>query len=131
MPKPRQFTALLATAAALGGLASLPAAPALAGVPRAHIAGTCNIRGKEESLGPTYVTYLGVSGGAGCGFAEHLVKTYYQCRLKHGGVKGTCGGVDGFRCSERRFAKIAVQFDAGVSCSRGSERVRHNFTQFT
>jgi hypothetical protein len=132
MPKPRQLTALLATAAALAGLASLPAVPALARAPRARTATTtCNIRGKEESLGPTYVTRVSVSGGASCSFALRLVRSYYQCRLKHGGVKGSCSGVDGFRCSERRLAKITVQFDAEVSCSRGSERVRHNFTQFT
>jgi hypothetical protein len=131
MPTRRHATALLAAVAALGGLAALPPAQALAAAPRAHVAGTCNIKGKEETLGPTYVTYVGVSGGASCGFALHLVKSYDQCRLKHGGVKGTCSGVDGFHCSERRYAKITVQFDASVGCARGAEHVRHNFTQFT
>jgi hypothetical protein len=131
MPKPRHATAVLAIAAALAGLASMSGPAALAAAPRAHTAGTCSIRGKEESLGPTYVTYVGVSGGASCGFALHLVRSYDQCRLKHGGVKGTCSGVDGFHCSEKRYAKITVQFDASVGCARGAEHIRHNFTQFT
>jgi hypothetical protein len=125
----RQLPALLATAAALGALGVLPAgAPA---AQRAHTAGACSIRGKEESLGPTYVTYVEVRGGVSCGFALHLVKAYYQCRVKHGGVKGTCSGVEGFRCSENRYLKIAVQYDASVACTRGSERVFHKYTQFT
>lgn len=130
MPTPRHI-ALLATVTALAGLAAVPAAPALAHSPRAHIASVCNIRGKEQKLGPTYVTYLEVRGGASCTFAEHLVKTYDQCRLKHGGVTGTCSGVDGFRCSEKRYLKIKVQYDASVTCTRGSQRIFHKYTQFT
>jgi hypothetical protein len=129
MSRRRPVPAIIALAAALGALCLAPsAAPA---TPRAHTARACNIRGKEESLGPTYVTYLEVRGGASCAFAVHLVRAYDQCRLKHGGVKGTCSGVDGFRCSEKRYAKIAVQYDASVACTRGSERVFHKYTQFT
>ena len=125
----RQIAALFATAAALGALGLAPAgAPA---APRAHTASACNIKGKEESLGPTYVTYVEVRGGASCGFALHLVKAYDQCRLKHGGVRGYCSGVDGFRCRENRYLKIAVQYDASVTCTRGAERVFHKYTQFT
>jgi len=129
MRPPSPARALIATTAALGAL-GLAAAPAPA-APRARSASVCNIRGKEESLGPTYVTYLEVRGGAGCIFAEHLVRAYDQCRLKHGGPAGTCAGVDGFRCSENRYLKISVQYDASVTCTRGSERVFHKYTQFT
>ena len=131
MRHPRHIPALLAAAAAFAALASAADAPGAPATVRAHAAGTCNIRGREQSLGPTYVTYLEVRGGAGCGFALHLVRAYDQCRLKHGGVKGYCSGVDGFRCSERRYLKIAVQYDASVTCTRGSERVFHKYTQFT
>jgi hypothetical protein len=123
------IAAVLATAAALGALGLTPtAAPA---APRAHTASVCNIKGKEQSLGPTYVTYVEVRGGASCGFALHLVKAYDQCRLKHGGVKGSCSGVYGFRCKENRYLKIVVQYDASVACTRRSERVFHKYTQFT
>jgi hypothetical protein len=127
----RQIPAVLAIAAALAGLSLAGGATAARVKPRAHTASVCNIKGKEQSLGPTYVTYVEVRGGASCSFALHLVKSYYQCRVKHGGVKGICSGVDGFRCKENRYAKIVVQYDASVACTRGSERVFHKYTQFT
>jgi len=99
--------------------------------PTARAASSCKISGKEESLGPTYVTYIGVSGGASCKQAERLVRAFYRCRVKHGGVAGHCSGVEGFRCSENRYATIAVQYDSHVLCTRGRERIRHDYTQFT
>ncbi len=131
MPKTRHLPALVATLTAFAALSPLGAAHAAQGSPIAHSASACHIKGKEQSLGPTYVTYVGVSGGASCGFALHLVKTYDHCRLKHGGVKGTCSGVDGFRCREHRYAKISVQYNASVTCTRGHEVVFHKYTQFT
>lgn len=100
--------------------------------PSATAASTCHISAAQgEALGPTYVTYIAVSGGASCTRAKRLVHSYYQCRVKHGGVSGRCSGVEGFRCSEHRYGVIKVQYDASVTCTRGSETVRHNYTQFT
>jgi hypothetical protein len=98
---------------------------------QANAAGACNLSGHERSLGPTYVTYISVSGGAGCDQAMRLVRAYYRCRVKHGGVAGHCSGVEGFRCTEHRYAKIAVQYNAHVLCTRGRESIRHDYTQFT
>ena len=131
MPKPRHVSALTATLTAVAALSLLGTTPGASAGPTAHSASACHIKGKERSLGPTYVTYVGVSGGASCGFALHLVKAYDQCRVKHGGVKGTCSGVDGFRCRENRYSKITVQYDASVTCTRGHEVVFHKYTQFT
>jgi hypothetical protein len=117
--------------AVTGGARGSAAGPPMGAGPVARAASGCNIRGREQSLGPTYVTYVGVSGGASCAQAQRLVRSYYRCRIKHGGVKGTCGGVEGFRCTENRYAAIAVQFNAHVYCSRGRERIRHDYTQFT
>ena len=98
----------------------------------ARAASSCHISASEgEGLGPTYVTSITVGGGASCGQAKRLVRSYYKCRVKHGGVSGHCGGVEGFRCSERRYGVIKVQYDATVTCTRGGESVRHNYTQFT
>ncbi len=122
---------------ALGAVAALSLAMWLgAGAsyaqPSASAASSCHISAAQgEALGPTYVTYIGVSGGASCTQAKRLVHSYYQCRVKHGGVSGHCGGVEGFHCSEHRYGVIKVQYDASVTCTRGSETVRHNYTQFT
>jgi hypothetical protein len=131
---PRPVKPTLAAIAVLAAM-SLPilASPSLAASPApiAHVAGTCSLKGHERALGPTYVTALSVAGGASCSQAMRLVHNYYKCRLSHGGKTGHCGGVEGFRCSETRFAKIVVQFDARVTCTRGREVVKHTFTQFT
>jgi hypothetical protein len=129
----RWMRPLLLTGAVAGALATAagPSAIAAAGQPAARAASSCRISGQEESLGPTYVTYVGVSGGASCKQAEKLVRAFYRCRVKHGGVTGRCSGVEGFRCTENRYAKIAVQYDSHVQCTRGRERIRHDYTQFT
>jgi hypothetical protein len=124
---------LLVAMACAGALALSVSGDALGSAARhtASAATACNISGHEESLGPTYVTYIGVSGGASCSQAMRLVRAYYHCRIKHGGVSGHCSGVEGFRCTENRYAVIAVQYDARVQCTRGRESIRHNYTQFT
>lgn len=129
-----RYTRPLLAASAVVGVLSVSAGPSASGStahPEAAAASTCKITGKEESLGPTYVTYLGVSGGASCRQGERLVRAFYRCRVKHGGVAGRCSGVEGFRCTENRYAKIAVQYDSHVQCTRGRERIRHDYTQFT
>jgi hypothetical protein len=94
-------------------------------------AATCSVRGVERKLGPTYTTSLSVSG-VSCASGRSFVKAFYRCRVANGGRKGRCTKrVDGFRCSERRSNVISTQFDARVSCARGSRRIVHTYTQFT
>jgi hypothetical protein len=124
----------LLVAGAVAGALSVSAVQSASGSaarPTAGAASACNISGKEQSLGPTYVTYVGISGGASCRQAQRLVRAFYHCRVKHGGVSGHCSGVEGFRCSENRYATIAVQYASHVLCTRGRERIRHDYTQFT
>lgn len=132
-PAAQRTRLLLVAIALVGALWSSAAGSALGSADRqpARAASACNISGHERSLGPTYVTYLGVSGGASCARAKQLVRAYYRCRLKHGGVAGHCGGVEGFHCSEHRYATIVVQYDSHVLCTRGNQRIRHDYTQFT
>lgn len=120
--------ALVATA-----VLSLSATGSSLGAPssvRARIASNCGLRGHEQGSGPTYLTALSVRNTS-CSQGLKLVHSYYRCRTQHGGVSGKCSGVEGFRCSEDRFAKIVVQFDARATCTRGREIVQQQFTQFT
>ncbi len=130
-----RFGAMVGMTAAIAAPLAMPVgglAQTAPGNAQARAAGTCKIAGREESLGPTYVTYVGVSGGASCSQALRLVRSFYRCRVKHGGVSGHCNSlVEGFRCTEDRFAAITVQYDSRVDCTRGRERVRHDYTQFT
>jgi len=110
--------------------AAWAAAPAMAR-PTASAAGACNISGKQQNQGPTYLTSLSVSGGASCATGLSVVRAYYRCRLHTGGVKGYCrSSVLGYRCSERRMG-ISIQFDSSVTCTRGRLRIYHTYTQDT
>jgi hypothetical protein len=96
----------------------------------ASAATRCSLSGKERRLGPTYTTSLAVTG-VSCATGERLVRAYYRCRVRNGGRKGRCRTrVLGFRCTETRES-ISTQFDARVTCRRGDDRVRHDYTQFT
>jgi hypothetical protein len=92
---------------------------------------TCSLAGKERKLGPTYVTSLKATGTS-CRAARRVVKSYYRCRVENGGKDGTCQHkVRRYSCSEHRSNVIETQYDAHVTCRRGSARVIHDYTQFT
>jgi len=121
-------TSLVALLASLSLLAAIPAHAS--GGPEAVASKSCSLAGKTRSLGPTYTTSLSVRKTS-CLNGRKLVKAYYNCRVDNGGKKGRCGGVSGYSCSETRFNVIKTQFDARVSCKKGSKRVKHTYTQFT
>lgn len=115
----------------LATLALVAALLWLAAVPQLAEAATCNVRSKERTLGPTYTTSLTVTRTS-CRSGEKLVRSYYRCRVAAGGKKGTCRKrVLGYSCKERRSNVIRTQFDAKVTCRKGSARVVHTYTQFT
>ena len=90
---------------------------------------SCNISGKQKSLGASYVTSLKVAGVT-CAKGETTIKAYHACRkAKGGGVCGSPGG--GFSCKEGKRAKVpGVQYSATVKCRKGaSKRVKSSYTQ--
>lgn len=111
----RALPILLSTAA----FAGLSAAPAMAK--------SCNISGKEQSLGATYVTSLSAKNTS-CGKAEKVVRAYNECR---GGGKKCKRKVLGFKCRQRTLASSPLQYDAKVSCKKGGARVKFTYTQNT
>lgn len=125
--RPRLVLAL--SVAALASAAVVPAHGAAAS-PTAHASRSCSLAGSYRSLGPTYVTSLSVRNTS-CATGKRVVRAYYRCRIASGGRRGRCHHrVLGFRCSERRSSS-PVQFDARVTCSSGSRRVTHVYTQNT
>lgn len=127
MPSRSPRLALLATAACL---VATPAVPAAGAGPTATAAATCSV-GSGRHMGPTYLLRLSVRGTS-CRTGKRVVRAFYGCRVRHGGADGRCRSrVLGFRCSERRSSAIRTQFDARVSCAKGSARVSHSYTQFT
>ena len=118
-----RLTALVIPTFLVAAVALSAAAPAQAA--------TCNIRGKERKLGATYVTSLKVFGTS-CANGERVVRAFHRCRFANGGKDGRCRKrVLHWRCTERRLNKISTQYDARVTCTKGSASIKHNYTQFT
>jgi hypothetical protein len=105
--------------------------------PTAHVASfaPCNINGKQQQLGASYVTSLKVQG-VSCTKGEKVIKAYHQCRHQNGGPAGTCSDtLLGFKCKDgKRTGVPNVQYNATAKChkvSNASKRVKSRYTQNT
>jgi hypothetical protein len=95
----------------------------------------CNISGKQQQLGASYVTSLKVQG-ASCTKGEKVIKAYHLCRHENGGPEGTCGAtLSGFKCKDgKRTGVPNVQYNATAKChkvSNASKRIKSRYTQNT
>jgi hypothetical protein len=105
--------------------------------PTAHAASftPCDISGKQQQLGASYVTSLKVQG-VSCTKGEKVIRAYHRCRHQSGGAAGTCGSTPlGFRCKDgKRTGVPNVQYNATAKChkvSNPSKRVKSRYTQNT
>ncbi|HEX3294208.1 MAG TPA: hypothetical protein VHR38_10780 [Solirubrobacterales bacterium] len=91
---------------------------------------SCDINGKQQNLGASYVTSIEVAK-VSCGQAEKVVTAYHQCRQKNGGAGGTCDtAVMGFTCTEgARQSVPGVQFNATADCRNGDAEIKSAYTQ--
>ncbi|MDO9355058.1 MAG: hypothetical protein Q7T55_15270 [Solirubrobacteraceae bacterium] len=123
----RLFALLLLAAAVVAiALAAAPGAQAAA----AASATNCAVKGKEQKLGPTYVTKV-TAKGTTCPSALKLVTAFYKCRTAKNGPAGRCTKkVSGYACRETRTSS-PTQFDAKVTCTSGKKVVAHNYPQNT
>jgi hypothetical protein len=120
-------TVLVACLAANTGAAS-PVAHAASFAP-------CDISGKQQNLGASYVTSLKVQG-VSCTKAEKVITAYHQCRHASGGPAGNCSKtVLGFTCKDgKRTGVPNVQYDATAKCRKASDptkRIKSAYTQNT
>lgn len=112
----RRTLPILASTAAIIGFSAAPA-----------LAKSCNIDGKQQSLGATYVTTLSAKGTS-CRKAEKVVKAYNDCR---GSSKKCKRKVLGFKCRTKVLASSPLQYDAKATCKKGGSKVKFNYTQNT
>ena len=117
MTKPR--TRLLAAAAACAAFAL----PAVGASPAA--AATCS---PGSYPGQGYFTSL-KGYHISCSGAKSVMRGHYRCRTKHG-IKGRCSSFNGWRCTETRRA-IATEYNARVTCRKGSRKVVYTYQQNT
>lgn len=78
--------------------------------------------------GNGYFTSLKVTG-VSCRVGRKVTLAHYRCRTRHG-VRGRCGRVLHYRCTEHR-AGIATEFNSRVTCRRGARRVVYTYQQNT
>ncbi|HEY6637359.1 MAG TPA: hypothetical protein VIZ61_06710 [Solirubrobacterales bacterium] len=91
---------------------------------------SCDINGKQQNLGASYVTTIEVAK-VSCARAEKVVVAYHGCRRKNGGAGGTCDtAVMGFSCTEGpRQSVPGVQFNATADCRKGDAEIKSAYTQ--
>lgn len=130
--KPRGLSALLiATLCAFAGALITTTSPAEAG-PQARAAASCSIKSPPNDgyPGSGYLLRLTVTK-ISCAKGKSIMRSQYSCRMKKG-KKGRCTSkVQGYTCTERRKNVIATQFDAQVTCKRGSKKVVFFYQQNT
>ena len=79
--------------------------------------------------GDGYFTSLSVRVTS-CSKGREVQRGHYRCRVRNGGRDGRCGRrVEGYRCSERRGARTSVEYNARVSCRKGSARITFTYQQ--
>ena len=129
----RSIAAVLAATGLMAGLLAQGGGAS----PVAHTAAfsPCDISGKQQDLGASYVTSLKVQG-VSCAKGEKVIKAYHQCRHQAGGPAGTCGStLLGFKCKDgKRTGVPNVQYNATAKChkvSNASKRVKSRYTQNT
>ena len=127
----------IAAAVAVTGLLMGVVAQTGGASPVAHTSGftPCDISGKQQDLGASYVTSLKVQG-VSCTKAEKVVKAYHDCRHANGGPAGSCTStVVGFKCKDgKRTGVPNVQYNATAKChkaSNSSKRVKSSYTENT
>jgi hypothetical protein len=91
---------------------------------------SCDINGKQQNLGASYVTTIQVAK-VDCAQAEKVVTAYHGCRRQNGGAGGTCDTpVMGFNCTEGpRQSVPGVQFNAIADCHKGDAEIKSSYTQ--
>jgi hypothetical protein len=92
--------------------------------------GPCDINGKQQNLGASYVTSIEVAG-VSCDQAQKVIVAYHRCRQANGGAGGTCSSsVAGFSCTEgARQSVPGVQFNATADCRKGDAEIKSAYTQ--
>jgi hypothetical protein len=119
-------TALLSLALAAEGGSASPGARASASFT------ACNIDGKQQNLGTSYVTALKVAG-VSCTKAEKVIKAYHNCRHQNGADGKCTHKVLGFSCKDgKRQGVPGVQYNATAKCrkvSNDAKRIKSPYTQ--
>jgi hypothetical protein len=114
-----RFFALAATLAATLAVGATAGAHSTANAARTCAPGKYPGQGYFQRLVVSHVS---------CATGKRVMRAHYRCRVKHG-RKGFCPRVLGYRCKEVRNG-ISTEYNARVTCTRGSRKVVYYYQQF-
>ena len=91
---------------------------------------SCNINGKQQDLGASYVTSIEVAG-VSCGQAEKVVVAYHHCRLRTAAPAAPARRPwRASTCTEgARQSVPGVQYNATADCRKGDAEIKSTYTQ--
>lgn len=121
-------TRLLAAAACLVVAAPVATAATASAGPIAHTATATCPKPNSPPYPNGYYNRLVVTGTS-CASGKKVMHAHHKCRTKHG-VRGRCGHVLGYRCTEKRRS-ISTEFNSRVTCKNGTRKVVYYYTQNT
>lgn len=111
-------------------LAAVLACAAVAAIPAGASAGSasksaCGLSEAEQgqgALGSRYVYKLRASN-ISCDKAKRLLIKVNKCRHDNGGRTGSCSGVEGYSCKQKKIDSSPGLFQAKIKCEKGSKRL--------
>src|SRR4051794_2529164 len=124
--RPLLAACALAACTALGAAGS-----AVAAGPTAHASKTCHLTiNQQRHSGATYLVSLSVKN-VSCSTGLKVEKDWQACRRSTRGHKTCKRRVDGYSCKQSVLDSSKTQYDARVTCARGSRVVKFVYTQNT
>jgi hypothetical protein len=126
--------AMIRTSTAIGACVlavALAAGSATAAGPVATASKSCRLSiSQQRHSGATYLVQLSVSG-VSCSSGLAVEKAWQSCRRSTAGHKSCRKSVSGYKCAQKVLDSSKTQYDAKVSCARGSRKVTFVYTQNT
>jgi hypothetical protein len=99
--------------------------------PTATASKTCKLTiTQQRNSGATYLVSLGVSRVT-CSTGLKVENAFQSCRRSTAGHRTCRKPVLGYSCKQTQIDQVATQYDAKVTCKRGSRIVKFTYTQNT
>jgi hypothetical protein len=122
---------LLAASSLAVCMALTAVGPAAASGPAAGAAKACHLtRSQQFHSGATYLLTLSVSHVT-CSTGLKVEKDWQTCRRSTAGHRTCKRRVDRYSCKQTVLDHSRTQYDARVTCTRGSRVVKFTYTQNT
>jgi hypothetical protein len=110
----------LTAALAILAIAAIPAGASGDATSKA----ACDLTGAEmgDALGSSY-TYSLKARNVSCDKAKRVLIKVNECRHDNGGRRGSCPGVKGYSCKQKKLDSTNTIYQAQIKCKKGSKKI--------